>query len=157
MLKEAGAVPSGELFRAWRGVHGVPTAPPADCKPRSAPVPPSIDTLIGRDMEVERISIFLREALAQRHGKLLLVSGEPGIGKSRLLEAAAALARDAGALLLEACAYESESIRPFALWIDALRELGPDTAGAIFGAGDRRNRDRLFSALSDLVADRARA
>ena len=79
-------------------------------------------------MEVERICSVLRETLAQRHGNYLLVGGEPGIGKSRMLEAAVTLARDAGVLLLEACAYESESIRPFALWIDALRGLGPDTA-----------------------------
>lgn len=58
--------------------------------------------------------------------------------------------------MLEACAYESEAIRPFALWIDALRKLGPDAALAIFGQGDHANRDRLFSGLGNLIAERAR-
>src|SRR5581483_3878396 len=81
---------------------------------------------------------------------------EPGIGKSRLLEAAATLARNAGALLLEARAYASESIRPFALWTDAVRKLGPENTTAIFGQSEHANRDHFFGGLSDLIAARAR-
>ena len=49
--------------------------------------------------------------------------------------------------MLEASAFESEVIRPFALWIDALRRL-PATPD-VFDAGDYDNRDRLFGALRD--------
>jgi DNA-binding SARP family transcriptional activator len=164
MLKEAGAAPTGELYRAWHGARSAPSAGHAKREPppvRREHRPPAAVTapdrrLIGRDPEVERISTALTQAIERRCGSLVLISGEPGIGKSRLLEAAAALARDAGALLIEACAYESESIRPFAMWIDALRKVGPDAAPAIFGNGDHANRDRLFGGLSDLIADRAR-
>jgi hypothetical protein len=58
-------------------------------------------------------------------------------------------------VLLEACAFESEAIRPFALWIDALRKLGPDAAADIFDGGDRDNRDRLLHGLSDIVGTAA--
>src|SRR5690606_20090084 len=116
--------------------------------------------LIGRDAELERIATALSRAVEERRGRLVLVCGEPGIGKSRLLEAAAALARDAGAFMLEACAFESESIRPFALWIDALRHVAADGTADVFGNVlanvDQANRDRLFGALGELVADRAR-
>jgi len=130
----------------------------------AAPTPKAPGTyqtaLIGRDAELERISTTLARAIAERRGHLVLVCGEPGIGKSRLLEAAAALARDAGAFMLEASAFESESIRPFALWIDALRRVAVDGTTDIFGNVlanvDQANRDRLFGALGELVAERAR-
>src|SRR5690606_2655709 len=103
-------------------------ARPADAKrvaaqPTKASPSTGDTTLVGRTEELARISSVLADAIAERRGRLVLVCGEPGIGKSRLLEAAAALARDAGAFLLEASAFESESIRPFALWIDALRRV----------------------------------
>jgi len=116
--------------------------------------------LIGRDAELERIASTFARAVDERRGRLVLVCGEPGIGKSRLLEAAAALARDAGAFMLEACAFESESIRPFALWIDALRRAvaagTADIFGNVLADVDQANRDRLFSALGELVTERAR-
>ncbi|HET7794534.1 MAG TPA: AAA family ATPase [Rhizobacter sp.] len=91
---------------------------------------------------------------------VLLLSGVPGIGKSRVLEAALAMAREHGAFVLRAAAFESDAIRPFSIWTDALRLHGNARYDAAFGArddtplggGDAANRDRLFAALSDLVA-----
>ena len=58
--------------------------------------------------------------------------------------------------MLEAAAYEAESIRPFALFVDALRKLEPAAAAAVFERGDvEPNRDRLFERLAELVAARA--
>ena len=81
----------------------------------------------------------------------MLVRGDPGIGKSRLLESVVELVREANAYLRAANSFESEVIRPFGLWIDALRRLPPGTAPNIFSADDYDNRDRLFGALSDLI------
>jgi predicted ATPase len=87
----------------------------------------------------------------------VLLRGEPGIGKSRLLAAGAALARQAGAVVLEAAAHEAESIRPFALFVDALRKVDPSAAAAVFTPGDATSasRDRLFERLADVIAARA--
>lgn len=165
MLKEAGVASSGALHRAWRSTQGSASLGHTEREslPSIAREPPATavaeqpaDRLIGRDVEFERISIALMQTIERRRAILLLVSGEPGIGKSRLLAAAAARARDAGALLIDASAYESEAVRPFALWIDALRKLGPEPEAAIFGPGDHPSRNRLFGGLSDLIAARAR-
>jgi DNA-binding SARP family transcriptional activator len=171
LLKEAGATPTGELFRAWRGAPGagaaaVPAAAarPAPAAERQPPIARAAQDkvaeeprLIGRDAELERLRAAMTTAFETRRCRAVLLVGEPGIGKSRLLDAASGLARDAGALVLEAVAYESESIRPFALFVDALRKLEPAAAASVFDRGDSQNRDRLFERLAQLVADRAAA
>lgn len=167
MRAEAGAAPTGELERAWRRAGEAPSAesferappppPVAELKPVEVTEPGRTLPLIGRDAEIGRIAAAVTKSFEQRRATIVLVSGEPGIGKSRLLEAAAMLARDAGALLLEACAYESESIRPFALWVDALRRVERDAVPAIFDDRDHADRDRLFAALADLIAERTQA
>jgi DNA-binding SARP family transcriptional activator len=171
LLKEAGATPTGELFRAWRGAPGAgnagsartaPAAPTTAAAPATRPSAgvaqdtkgPPETRLIGRDAELERLRAAMAAAFEERRCRAVLLVGEPGIGKSRLLEAAAGLARGAGALVLEAAAYEAESIRPFALFVDALRKLEPAAAAAVFERGDSSNRDRLFERLAALVAER---
>ncbi len=170
LLKEAGVTPTGVLLRAWRGAPGAVAAAP---RPPPAPPPASAPTfaaaartpetaaaeprLVGRDAELERLRSLVADSVGQRRCRVALLRGEPGIGKSRLLEAAAALARASGALVLEAAAYEAESIRPFALFVDALRSLGPGAAAAVFAPGEApgASRERLFERLGDLIAERA--
>lgn len=161
MLKELGAQPSGELERAWRRPVVRPAAP-AIRRPQPPPpplesvMPPVCERPIGRDAEIEIISTTLARVIEERRCRVLVLCGEPGIGKSHLLATGATLAANSGALLLESCAYESEAIRPFALWIDALRKLDAGAADAIFTQRDHVSRDRLFEALSDAIATRAR-
>jgi DNA-binding SARP family transcriptional activator/predicted ATPase len=176
LLKEAGIAPTGALFRAWRGAPGPPAAAqrPGPAPPQTAPAPVSASApksvereipreletrLVGRDAELDKLLRLATESFGQRRCHAVLLRGEPGIGKSRLLEAAAAHARERGALVLEAAAYEAESIRPFALFVDALRKLGPNVATAVFAPGESSsgNRDRLFERLGELVAERASA
>lgn len=161
MLQEVGAQRSGELDRAWRrpaariSAPSIPTPKPERPLLESTQSPAS-DRPIGRDAEIDVIATTLSRVIEQRRCCVLVICGEPGIGKSRLLTTAATLARNSGALPLESCAYESEAIRPFAVWIDALRKLDYEAADAIFKQRDHINRDRLFDALSDAIAARAR-
>ena len=164
MLTEAGIASSGELLRACRRMPGARSqqltaqAPSriATGNEQLASPAPTTSGLIGRDEEIARLEKAFAQTITQSRATFVLIHGEPGIGKSRLLETAATLARNSGALLLEARAYASESIRPFALWTDALRKLGPETTTTIFGQADHANRDHLFGGLSDLIAARTR-
>ncbi len=165
MLKEASVTSTGEMYRAWRGAPGSP-AVGIERKvattynktlPTTLPKAPRAARIVGRDAQIERIAAALARACGQRRSAFMLVSGEPGIGKSRVLETVVELAKDAGALLLEACAYESESIRPFGLWVDALRRLGSEPASTIFGVANQAGRERLFGGLSDLIASHAKS
>ena len=97
---------------------------------------------VGRERELGVLSDLLAEALAGR-GRLVLLAGEPGVGKTR---AAAELARRASALgarVLWGRCYEREGAPPYWPWLQAIRpyvatcppdrlriELGPG-AGAI--------------------------
>lgn len=159
LLKEIGAVPTGTLSRALRAKsRPAPATPRVAAPPAAAPaLAPAADALIGRQTELEALATALDRATRDRQARLVLIRGEPGIGKSRLLQAAAELAHDAGAQVLESVAFESESIRPFAIWIDGLRRHAPDAAEAIFADSVHENRERLFAGLSDFVGRTAAA
>jgi hypothetical protein len=65
--------------------------------------------LVGRDRELAVLDSLLAAA-----GGSLLVTGEPGIGKSALLEAAAGRARAAGLRVLSYTGVPTETHLPFA-------------------------------------------
>jgi DNA-binding SARP family transcriptional activator/tetratricopeptide (TPR) repeat protein len=100
---------------------GIPVTPQGAAWP-TAPEPPSPDEppLIGRERDLARLAEWLDGAVAGR-GRLVVLSGEAGIGKSRLVaELTAATNRRRGRVLIGRC-YETERILPFAPWVDALR------------------------------------
>ena len=63
--------------------------------------------LVGRTTERAALASFVARAVAD--GAVLLVTGEPGVGKTELLESAARDASAAGAALLRAEGVESEA------------------------------------------------
>jgi DNA-binding SARP family transcriptional activator len=151
---------------APREPAGKPASEPATmCVPRSAPAPraPVRQPLVGRTPE--RAELVEGIAAAARHGApaAFLFLGEPGIGKTRLLEVVADAAHAAGGGVLAGRAFEGEMVRPYGAWVDALRsvdlgaaveglrgeltallpELGADGAGI--------DRTRLFDAVAKLV------
>ncbi|MEX5637158.1 helix-turn-helix transcriptional regulator [Parafrankia sp. FMc2] len=69
--------------------------------------------LLGREAEQRRVGSLLETARGGRGGALL-VCGEPGIGKTALLETAASDAVSEGFRLLRVDGYEAESALPFA-------------------------------------------
>ena len=76
--------------------------------------------LVGRDSERAAIETLLREARSGVSGALALV-GEPGIGKTVLLEHAAEQAASSGMRLLRARGVESEAQIPFGSLLELLR------------------------------------
>jgi DNA-binding SARP family transcriptional activator/predicted ATPase len=155
MLHEAGARSTGALAAARRAprIDAPPPAreiiaPIADVAPTSA----LTRGLFGRQAVTAQIADALAEVTRKCRSAVQLLNGAPGAGKTRLLEVSLSLARAQGAFVLQAAAFEADTIRPFALWIDALRSLDPALHDRTFADADIGNRDRLFSRLSELVA-----
>ena len=112
--------------------------------------------LVGRHAELACLERALADAWSGR-GQLLLVMGEAGIGKSRLMLVLAAEALARGGRAMMGRAYESEQLLPFQPWIDALRagQALPDWE-AMDGPspGLRVELSRLFPELGDASPER---
>lgn len=85
-----------------------PTAPPEETEPG----PPGASTLVGRAGELRRLTAALDAARDGRGGAAVVV-GEPGIGKTRLVEELAELARQRGVVTAWVRCPESGAIPPF--------------------------------------------
>jgi DNA-binding CsgD family transcriptional regulator len=83
---------------------------------------------LEREGEIARIADALTDASSNR-GRLLVIEGPSGIGKSRLLESAAVLARSTGATVLHACGGELEREYAFGLVIRLLEPMLRAPAG----------------------------
>jgi DNA-binding SARP family transcriptional activator len=123
--------------------------------------------LVGRSAERATIATAVREAAEGTCRRVLLLVGEPGIGKTRLLEEVADQAMALGGSTLTGRAFEAEMVRPYGAWIDVLRSAAPGAInalphadlspllpelGAAHGDGDR---NRLFDAVAALLLQRA--
>jgi DNA-binding CsgD family transcriptional regulator len=75
---------------------------------------------VGRQRELGRLLERL-EAAGRDEGGVVLVAGEPGIGKSRLLAELAERARTDGWQVLAGRAYETEGMPPYLPFTEALR------------------------------------
>lgn len=105
--------------------------------------------LFGRDEELAQLRA-LRMAAAQGHGASVVILGDGGIGKSRLMEALVEEAEGAGVLVLLGRAWEAERNLPFGPWVNAFRAAGvvPDLACGL----DARSRCELARLFPDLGA-----
>src|SRR5262245_55981282 len=79
--------------------------------------------LIGRDGELAALHQALGQARAGA-GQLVVIVGEPGIGKTRLIEEIMIQASQLDARVLLGRCHESDQILPFGPWVDALRTSG---------------------------------
>jgi DNA-binding CsgD family transcriptional regulator len=96
--------------------------------------------MVGRDGELARVTSLLADALAGR-GRLVLCTGEAGVGKTRLAEEAAALAAARGVPVAWARAADPGSSPPYGLWRLVLDEP------AVRPADDDPSRADLWSVV----------
>jgi AAA ATPase domain len=97
----------------------------------------SVPALVGRDGELGLIGAFVRDAV--EHGGALFLSGDAGVGKSVLLDGAAARALRAGTIVLRAEGAQFETGVSFSL----LSQLLLPVLGAAGETGERGAMTRL--------------
>src|SRR5215831_3425233 len=76
---------------------------------------------IGRAEEMAALRAAIDAALGGQ-ASLVMVAGEPGIGKTRLAEEAGTYARLRGAQVLVGRCYEGESASPYSAFVEVIRE-----------------------------------
>src|SRR5580704_1003947 len=94
-------------------------------------------SIIGRRPELAALAESLKR-LEKRDSPIVALSGEPGIGKTRLLDELCARADARGHLVLRGRAAEMEQELPFAVVVDALGDyaasLGKPRLARLIGA-----------------------
>ncbi|HKP60670.1 MAG TPA: AAA family ATPase [Polyangiales bacterium] len=162
--KEAQLVAGWQSLRASPApsTESVPAPAPAarPAEPAPAPAPDDYQSpalrggsavlpLIGRASEQAELNEILAQVMRKRRAQLVLLTGEPGIGKSRLLEEFQSQARARGCAVLDGAAFEGETGRPYGPWIDALRKQGaPELERPEVPAA---SREALFSSVSGVL------
>ncbi|HEU5430042.1 MAG TPA: ATP-binding protein, partial [Thermomicrobiales bacterium] len=116
-------------------------------------VPPTANRtpLVGRARE----RAILADRLAAAVGgstSVALVSGEPGVGKTRLLDALAADARAAGATVLRGGASDAAGMPPYLPFIEALGRGLREAPATILAAPELRFVGPLAAMLPELAA-----
>jgi DNA-binding winged helix-turn-helix (wHTH) protein len=163
--------------RGYRFIAEVTVVPDVGESPTSG----LLDRFVGRRREVAELRDALNSARGGRR-QVCLISGEPGIGKSRLAEEFCLVASNLGALCVTARCVEADGAPPFWPWTQVMRgilDTGPDltswpasiqteirrlvpddTAGSDLAARDEgdpsRARFRLFDAIARVVRESAR-
>jgi len=123
-------------------------APAASTLP-AAPLLPAASALVGRDREISRLVLIAGGARTQRSGRIVLVLGEPGLGKTRLLEEMHQRLAPLAPISIAAAFHEAEQHRPLAPFLDAARELGfvlPPASGDAHA-----DREQLFDTLATRI------
>src|SRR5690606_3178389 len=109
-------------------VRATAPAPGPEEEAGAAPAAPTRPALVGREAELLQAVAALDEA---RHGRrVVLVEGEPGIGKTRLVEELAATAAARGAAVHWGRAFEGGATPAFWPWLPPLRALVAEAEGA---------------------------
>ncbi len=79
-----------------------------------------VNLFVGREREMAELAAALEEALAGS-GRLVMLAGEPGFGKTRTARELAILAEQRGARVLWGWCYEEEGAPPYWPWVQPIR------------------------------------
>ena len=128
LVDELGIEPGRGLRELHQGIlmqdRGLDLAAPRPADPRRP-------AFVGREPELADLARCF-EAAASGSGRLVLLTGEPGIGKSRLVEEVVVAARARGAQVLVGRCWEAGGAPAYWPWTQALRRyVRGDASGAV--------------------------
>jgi predicted ATPase len=159
LVGELGIEPSRQLRELHQAILNQDPALdlPAATEPLAQAVEPNRGIFVGRERELEEVTSAFEETLAGR-GRLVLLVGEPGIGKSRLADELVVQARARGAGVLVGRCWEAGGAPAYWPWVQSLRGLIRSTEVEALrrqlGAGGSDLAD-LLPELRELVPDLA--
>lgn len=142
--------------------HAEPTPTPERLLPSMVNAPfgssviPTItanrQTLVGRDDIMQTLAHWLGSA-ENANPALLMLTGEPGIGKTRLLEALSDYARQQRWQCCWGRAYAAEQLRSYGVWIDLLRaaSLTSQDPGTHPTASERPQPTQVWSEILGIL------
>lgn len=142
LVGELGIEPGPELRRLEQEILAQDSSLDGPAAPVSR-VPRTSSGFVGRRRELSQLDDALHDALGG-HGRLVLLAGEPGIGKSRLSEELLEHARDGGAQVLVGRCWEAGGAPAYWPWVQALRTAIRSTDAAVL-------RERLGPGAPDLA------
>ncbi|HZY60646.1 MAG TPA: AAA family ATPase, partial [Candidatus Binataceae bacterium] len=113
-------------------------------------------TFVGREAERATLRSFLDQAL-RGEGKVVMISGAPGVGKTRLADEAGAQAAQSGFLALAGSCYDRDDAVPFSPFVEIMegawaQALSLETFRAALG-NDAPEIARLMPQLRRLFPD----
>src|SRR5262249_36853257 len=114
------------------------------------PTVAGVGVFVGRERELGLLRGRLADARRSR-GQLVLISGEPGIGKTRLAERFAEEARSADVLVGWGRASEDTGSPPYWLFRQLLRSVGQAMPDLLSGGGPERSAQARFEAFEVLA------
>ncbi|SFU03292.1 Transcriptional regulatory protein, C terminal [Geodermatophilus amargosae] len=116
------------------GAAPAPTQGVSCAAVEAADVVAALSGLVGRDADLRVVDEALAGTATGR-GRIVLVAGEPGIGKTRLAEEAARRARASGMAVGWGRSDQDAGAPPFWPWTQVLRSLLGDGTPGVPGAG----------------------
>jgi predicted ATPase len=120
---------------------------------QEATTPPIITpTLVGRAGHLATLHLLVDQA-KRGEGHVALISGEAGIGKSRLVAEAKAYTAEQGFLLLQGNCFPADLTYPYAPLLDLLRSLLASNPTATFAVAVETLARDIYPLLPELVPD----
>ena len=140
-----------ELYEAVnRGTFEMPATPPPPA-PAAAPSPAGEPSFVGRSAELEAL-VDVHAGIGS-DGRVALVEGEPGVGRTRLAEELADALRRAGAVVVSGHGYDDEAGLAYGPVVEMLRtRLHADTTWV--GDLDDLTLAEAARLVPELTADR---
>ena len=125
--QELHAPPSSEMLQQAENLLGAYFTIPLPVEPRPVKAPAQWDVIerlpfVGREREMEALQARWEQAV-QGRGGMIIISGEAGVGKTRLTEEFTAVVRWRGGIVARGRCFEPERVLPHQLLTEMLQDL----------------------------------